>query len=371
MEANKKKRIVWITPDYFFDVDWPIVGQLKERYDIRWYVIWGKGSLRAQPKDSNIYKLINSPYRYRDVRVVKLYYSLINEMKSFKPDMIYNGFSGIPFFYPLLFCMFNRHKIMHEGHEIDPYVSVVHDKLTVSYVQYYLRRVGHVQVFSRHAEKKFYQLYPKQYCTYVPMVPKDFGNPKHVIEHGDKTIFLFFGGVRTSKRFDVLLDAFLLLDKDRKDKAELWVYGNCTGEDRAKYERMIEGRANIKTMFNFVPDELVPDLFCTASYLVQPYQQITQSGPMMIAYNYNLPVIATNIDGFNERIDDGKNGYLFEKNNVNDLKRVLEICIDQDKEKYATIKSNVKAFVDREYSPKVVIDKYCRMLDSFMESSNK
>ena len=368
MEDTGKKRIVWITPDYFFDVDWPIVGQLKEKYDIRWFVIWGKGSLRAQPNDSNIFKLVNSPYRYRDIRVMKLYYSLIKEMKSFKPDMIYNGFSGIPFFYPLLFCMLDRKKIMHEGHEIDPYVSVVHDKLTVSYVQYYLRRVGYTQVFSKHAEQKFHILYPGQKCTYVPMVPKDFGPATKVIDHGDRTVFLFFGSVRATKRFDVLLEAFLGLDNEYSKKAELWVYGKCDGEDRVKYDQMIEGHNNIKTMFDFVPDVMVPDLFCSSSYLVQPYQQITQSGPMMIAYNYNLPVIATDIDGFTERIDNGKNGYLFETNNPNDLKRVLEICIDQSKDEYNSIKENVRKKVEQEYSLDAVIKKYCTMLDCFMSS---
>lgn len=366
-----KKRIVWITPDYFFDTDKLIVNRLQDYYEIRWYVIWGKGSLRAQPNDSNIFKLVNSPYRYRDIRVMKLYYSLIKEMKSFKPDMIYNGFSGIPFFYPLLFCMFDRKKIMHEGHEIDPYVSVTHDNLTVSYVRYYLKRVGHTHVFSKHVEERFHQLYPGQECTYVPMIPKDYGISSQLIEHGDRTVFLFFGGVRSTKRFDVLLDAFLSLDKEYTQKAELWVYGKCEGVERTKYEQQIAGHDNIKAVFDFVPDELVPDLFNSASYLVQPYQQITQSGPMMIAYNYGLPIIATDIEGFKERIEDGENGYLFKKNDVHDLKRVLKHCISQSKKDYNRIKENAKIFVEKEYSSKVVIAKYQEMLDRFIAKNGK
>lgn len=37
-----------------------------------------------------------------------------------------------------------------------------------------------------------------------------------------------------------------------------------------------------------------------------PYQDVAQSGPHMIAYNYNLPVIASDINGFVERVEDGK-----------------------------------------------------------------
>lgn len=373
-----KKRIVWITPDYFFDTDKLIVNKLQDYYEIRWYVIWGKGSLLRSPDNHNIYKLLVSPYRNRDIRIIKFYFKLIKEIRDFKPDLLYNGFSGLPFFYPLLFFMFDRNKVVHEGHEIDPYVAIEKDKLTVSdklsiaYTKYYLKRVGHTQVFSRHSVGTFNRLYPGRQCTYVPMVPKDFGAPRHELEHGNKTVFLFFGKVyRTLKRFDLLLDAFLSLDDEHSSKAELWVYGKCDGEERIKYEQMIEGHDNIKTLFDFVPDKLIPELFSSASYLVQPYQKITQSGPTMIAFNYNLPIIASNIEGFTERIEHGKNGYLFEVNNEDDLKRILETCIDQSASEYNIIKDNLKSFVEKEYSPKVVIRKYCEMLDKFIEKNNR
>lgn len=374
----EKKRLIWITPDYFFDTDKLIVGNLQDYYEIRWYVIWGKGSLLNKPHDKYIYKFIELKYRNRDLRIVKFYLSLIREIKAFNPDVLYNGSYGIPFFYPLLFCLFDRNKIIHEGHEIDPYVAIENKKLTVSdylsvfYTKYYLKRVGLTQVFSKHSELKFHQLYPGRQCVYVPMVPKDFGAPRQVIGHGNKTVFLFFGKVyRTLKRFDLLLDAFLALDKNYLERAELWVYGKCGDEDKNKYEQMITGHDNIKTMFDFVPDELIPELFSSASYLVQPYQKITQSGPTMIAYNYNLPIIASNIEGLKERIQDGVNGYLFEVDNVNDLKRVLEICIDQNESEYSKIKNNLKAFVEKEYSPKSVINKYRDMLDTFINNRNK
>ena len=203
------------------------------------------------------------------------------------------------------------------------------------------------------------------------MVPKEYGEPLELVEHEKRTVFLFFGKVyRVLKRFDLLLDAFLSLDDEHSRKSELWVYGKCDGEERCKYEKMIDGHDNIKAMFDFVPDSMIPVLFSSASYLVQPYQKITQSGPTMIAYNYNLPIIASNIDGFKERVNDRKNGYLFEKDSVDALKHVLEICIDQSESEYKTIKKNLQQFVDQEYSKKAVIHKYCNMLDSFIKRNN-
>ena len=360
------KTIVWITPDYFYDVDWPIIRSLKNYYDIKWYVIWGTGSLRKKPNNDDVTSFIQLKYRYRDIRIIKQYWSIIREVKRINPVVVYNAFLGMPYFLPLLFNIIGSKKIIFEGHEINPYVSANHDKLSVAYARYNIRKVGHVQVFSKHAAEEFKQLYPGHDCTYVPMVPKDYGDPSRIIEHGGKRVFLFFGSVRSTKRFDVLLEAFLALDDSHSQKAELWVYGKCDGPEKEKYESMISGNENIKTMFDFVPDELVPELFYSSSYLVQPYQQITQSGPMMIAYNYGLPIIASDIEGFKERITDGENGFLFKKNDVNDLRRVLQLCIDQSDGTYNQIKENAIAFARNEYSPDVVLDKYKTMIDDFI-----
>lgn len=367
----EKKRLVWITPDYFFDTDKLIVGNLQDYYEIRWYVIWGKGSPYKEPDNKIIYKFLKTPYRNRDIRIVKFYISLMREIKEYNPDAIYNGVGGMPFFYPLLFSMFDKHKIIHEGHEIDPYNYVKHDVLRVNYVKYYMRRVGHTHVFSKYTEKQFHKLYPNQECTYIPMVPKDYGEGTNLIDNQGKKIFLFFGGVRKTKRLDILLDAFLALDKEYSNKAELWVYGKCPENEKQLYEEKIRNSKNIVMKLDFVPDDIVADLFFSSTYLVLPYEQITQSGPMMISYNYNLPIIASDIDSFKERIEDGKNGYLFKTNSIDDLRRVLETCIDQNEYEYNNIKDNMKSFVEQEYSQKIIIQKYCNMLDSFIAKNEK
>lgn len=366
-----KKRIVWITPDYFYDVDKPIINKLRDFYDIKWYVIWGYGSLREVPNNKDIYKLIRLNYRYRDLRVIRYYGSIISDIKQLRPVIIYNAFLGMPFFLPMLFSSFSRKCIIFEGHEINPYVSETHDRISVAYTRYNLNNVGLVQVFSKYSQREFRDMYPGTDCTYIPMVPKDYGRPKNIIEHGDKKVFLFFGGIRSTKRFDVLLDAFLSLDSVHSQNSELWVYGNCDREEKEKYEQIIRGRENIRSLFGFVPDDLIPDLFCSATYLVQPYQQITQSGPMMIAYKYGLPIIASDIEGFKERITDGENGYLFKRNDVDDLKRVLVHCIDQSASDYHRIKDNANIFAEREYSLDVVIEKYRQMLDNFIAKNER
>lgn len=72
---------------------------------------------------------------------------------------------------------------------------------------------------------------------------------------------------------------------------------------------MIGNTSNITAEFRRIDDEEIPELFTKSDYLVLPYEDVAQSGPHMIAYNYNLPVIASDIDGFKERVVDGENGF--------------------------------------------------------------
>jgi glycosyltransferase involved in cell wall biosynthesis len=60
----------------------------------------------------------------------------------------------------------------------------------------------------------------------------------------------------------------------------------------------------------FVPDKIVEDYFLAADLAVLPYVSATQSGIIQIAYNYNLPVVTTNVGGLPEVVLDGKTGFI-------------------------------------------------------------
>ena len=45
-----------------------------------------------------------------------------------------------------------------------------------------------------------------------------------------------------------------------------------------------------------------------------PYRTATQSGITQIAYNFNIPVIVSNVGGLAEIVPDGKVGYVVEPN---------------------------------------------------------
>ena len=60
----------------------------------------------------------------------------------------------------------------------------------------------------------------------------------------------------------------------------------------------------------YIPNEDVAHYFCAADIVVQPYLSATQSGVSMVAYNFNKPMVLTNVGGLSEYVNDKKDGYL-------------------------------------------------------------
>ena len=122
---------------------------------------------------------------------------------------------------------------------------------------------------------------------------------------------LFFGLIRDYKGLDMLLDAWAKLKSAGKtDGRRLIVAGEFYTHKRP-YTDQIErlGLADDVILHDwFVPDEQVPLYFSAADALVLPYRTATQSGVTQIAYNYDLPMIATDVGGLGEIVIDGRTG---------------------------------------------------------------
>lgn len=145
----------------------------------------------------------------------------------------------------------------------------------------------------------------------------------------------------------------------------LTVAGACNEPE--KYISMIGDCPVISCYFKRIADAEVPELFLKHDFLVLPYENVAQSGPLMIAYNYNIPVIASDIDGFKERMVNNENGFLFEVNNIESLKEILAKTVSLPANEYAEMKNRLKIFIDKNYSPKSILDKYISFFNSLVK----
>ncbi len=123
-----------------------------------------------------------------------------------------------------------------------------------------------------------------------------------------REVALFFGFIRGYKGLMNLLRAAARVPADRD--FQLLVGGEFY-EDDAPYRRLIDelglGR-RLVLHDRYIPNEEVADFFAAANVVVLPYQSATQSGIIQIAFNFNRPVITTDVGGLPEVVRAGELG---------------------------------------------------------------
>lgn len=121
-------------------------------------------------------------------------------------------------------------------------------------------------------------------------------------------VLLAFGFVRRYKGLRYLLHALAEVPAP----AHLVIAGEFW-EDEPAYRRLIDelGLAARVTIHNrYIPNEAIEPYFVAANALVLPYLSGSQSGVGMLAIQYGLPIIATNVGGLAETVRDGENGLI-------------------------------------------------------------
>lgn len=129
----------------------------------------------------------------------------------------------------------------------------------------------------------------------------------------DMPVILFFGNLTPSKGLPDLLKAFSLVYAKEK-RARLMVVGRPSKfiDMDALTQLAAELEISEATIFDarYLPLEEVPPLMDIATVVMYPYLNSTQSGALQVAYTFGKPVIATNVGGLPEAVENGKSGFL-------------------------------------------------------------
>jgi glycosyltransferase involved in cell wall biosynthesis len=132
-----------------------------------------------------------------------------------------------------------------------------------------------------------------------------------------RNVALFFGHIRPFKALDVALRAWAQLHVD----ALLLVAGEAWWKSEEEYRSLAttlgllspqskghDGRVSFD--FRFIPDSEIATYFAASDVVLAPYRVEAQSGVALTAFYFSRPVIASNVGGLPEVIEEGVNGYL-------------------------------------------------------------
>lgn len=244
--------------------------------------------------------------------------SVARRIKRWKPDLIIFKY-WLPFFGP---CFGTIARVIKRGtatralficdnvipHEKRPGDRVL-TRFALSAADYFIVQSGAV-------ERDLISLWPQAKYRKVPHpVYNIFGNPVAKEEARRRLgvtanrVILFFGYIRRYKGLHVLIEAMKLLgDED----VHLLAVGESY-DDVKSYHNQIEAlqvQDRITLHTDYIPNDQVGVYFSAADIVILPYLSATQSGIAQIAYNFDKPVIATDVGGLAEIVIEGRTGYL-------------------------------------------------------------
>ena len=171
-----------------------------------------------------------------------------------------------------------------------------------------LGRVDSLIVHSEQERRLLLEINPKAMVT-KQLLPLFEYDPGPACSPDKRLHLLFFGFVRPYKGLDVLLNAVGLLgghDISLKIAGEFW-------RDKEAYLKLVNDldlTENVEIIDRYVTDHEMSRYFSWADLVVLPYRRSITSGVIATAYGFKKPVLATDVGGFSEVIQDGFTGKL-------------------------------------------------------------
>jgi glycosyltransferase involved in cell wall biosynthesis len=177
----------------------------------------------------------------------------------------------------------------------------------VLFTRYAFRAVDHFIVQSASVEKDLLMIKPgASYRFAAHPIYNIFGtrmpaaDARRTLGITAQHVLLFFGYIRKYKGLHVLLDAIHRLPSSFP--LHTLVVGEFYDDERA-YREHVERLGlgdRVTIVSDYVPNDKVREYFSAADAVVLPYLSATQSGIAQIAYNFDVPVIATDVGGLAE-----------------------------------------------------------------------
>ena len=363
--------IVWITPYYFIETDIYIIPLLTTHYRIEWYIYVTNNE--PLPYEEDIAKLSAHDNltihverihgRQRSLTVLRGLSRILRQAKRLSPRLVYTCMSGFPYLTPLVRHYLGTRNTVIAAHNVTTPQGASSYQVAQLYTSYTLKSFRYFQTFSKNQYNLLKRLYPEKEVFYAPFILKDYG-ASHTTP-GRLVTFLSFGYIRDYKRIDVLINAAEKVYEETQIPFKVRIAGKCN--DWEKYQQLIRHPELFDLQIRSIPNEEVADLFGSCHYFVTPYQDIAQSGSLIVGINYEKPVIASDLEAFKEYIQDNETGFLMKPASVDDLARIMMNILLHHESLYPALCDNVRKMKETEFAPEAIVRRYTAFFNHVMQ----
>lgn len=348
-------KILFISNPAFFDMDLSLIKHLSERCDVHYlldlpsYALKSSAlEIRKQKSEAKIlsadeyeelnrfekfinfkkFSIINRPskksYSWSNI---KLQYKILKFVTRINPDIIHcNNFINLNFLFLLLKC---KSKIILTVHDPFPHSGEISfrkkNKRQLNFI--FIKNIILLNLYQKDEFVLKNRRYHFKNVFISSLGVYEYLNDYNIeLSESSKFIILFFGRISPYKGIDVLLEAFLSIEKSFPNiKLIIAGSGNFYFDTS-----LFQSNPKIKFINRYITNEELVNLIYQSAIVVCPYKDATQSGVVMSAYALNKPVLATNVGGLPEMIDDSKTGYLIPPNNSNAIAEKITQIIQSD-----------------------------------------
>ena len=371
------KKLAFITDSGFWSHDTEIVKELNKRYDLTLFINFVEGFSNHSKKGIIIFckknkiKLNIQGKNFKSRNPLNLYSGYQNYVKKvvfFKPDIIYIESFGNPYLVFLFRLFFGNKNTVIALHDFElHHYSKNKPSFSSRLIRFLLLNFyTYFHFFSQTQKKAFDRVYSSRNSFFARMHSLDI-NADIILKKAPESsfTFLYFGRIFYYKGVDILIEAANILDS-RGINFKLVIAGN--GDNFNEYKKKITNQENIELMIYKIPNKQIPKLFASADFSIFPYRAVTQSGPLIISYNFDSIPITSDLDGFKEYVIDGHTGFTFQNKNSKSLADKMELVLKLSAEERRTIIANISKFKEEEMNIASIADKYTSF---FLDIYNK
>lgn len=251
-------------------------------------------------------------------------------------------------------------------HNIKPHSTTVKENIKYKLLKYLIslsmfkRIIYHYEFYNEEKNSKNLKKDVNDKMFFIPHHMFDKTIIKNKKNVNDKINILLFGVIRENKG---IIEFFKLLENSNIDtkKINFIVAGKFVDYSKENLLNIIqsfENTLNIEITDGFISEEEKKKLFKKSHYLLLPYKQgfLAQSGLVLDAYQYQIPLIVSQNIALKYQISIEKTGLSFSDHNINDLFNNKLF----DNLKYNLYLDNISYILENKYSNEYIVKEYIK-----------
>ena len=343
-------KIAYVSCPGFADTDFSIVREIRKKVDLYYFIIITPNSLRATAiniqkqypipgifktsiypeieKFSDFFEIektyiVNICSRFK-IKSFLMFGKLFFLLKRLNIDILHTTNYSIVMF--LLYILYN--KTFLTVHDPIPHSNgqskndLINRKIAFHCFNNFI-------IFNKYQKNEFISQYKLQkkniFVSKFGVIDYLCRYTNTLLKNNNNVYILFFGRITSYKGLDFLFPAMKIVHENHKN-IKLITAGYCKKYyfDITEYQDC----SYIEIINRFVPDNELAVLIQNALFVVCPYIDATQSGVVMSAFAFNVPVLATNVGGLSEYVEHLKSGYIVPPKDINELAKGIIYLLD-------------------------------------------